>query len=401
MELPASTTGEDGRFLGVLNPELKREFIERAPEILARRLVPAASINSSGDFMENSRGTCVHFERLGLVLIEGGLKGAGRKYFTQLESERVRRAPTPPVGSATETNGSAVNRNDTSTASWGIVATAADKSTKTGKNIKVAILDSGLDFNHEAFRGRAQNFQRRSFVSTPVELDEIGHGTACASIICGQTVPATGQQIGVAPGVDLVVAKIFDVQKQSPDTRTLAALDWAVSQGCSIVSMSIGDQLLPGSGFSAVFEAAAMAAFQQNVLLVAGAGNDSRRSLARFEPVSHPANCPSIMSVAALDRSLQVADFSNQSRNPAGGEMNLAAPGRSIRVAAAHAVLQRYVLKQGTSLAVPFVAGIAALWMESEKGLAGKPLWNKLIAKARSLAPIPGVDVGKGLVQAP
>jgi subtilisin family serine protease len=121
----------------------------------------------------------------------------------------------------------------------------------------------------------------------------------------------------------------------------------------------------------------------------------------QFEPVDHPANCPSIMAVGALDRCLDVAEFSNRSLMGNGGEIDLAAPGRSIRVAAAEAVMERYTLKQGTSFAVPFVAGIAALWMQSSSQLSGTTLWKKLVDTARELKELDRRDVGDGLVQGP
>lgn len=391
-----------GRFLGVLDPKFKDEFIERSGEILANELAYSSTLDGSGDFVANLRARCVLFEKLDVVAIEGGLKNGWDKYFMHLEPERTRRAPTPSVGLARETTKSPACFNDTAEQAWGLEATRTVNPTLTGRKVKVGILDSGLDFNHEAFRGRAHLFPRRSFVNSPAEIDEIGHGTACSSVLCGQPELETNRRIGVAPEIDLVVAKIFDMQKVSPDVRTLAALDWALSQGCSIISMSIGDQILPSGGFSGVFEAAALAAKRQNVLLIAGAGNNSRRSLSIYEPVDHPANCPSIMAVGALDRCLDVAEFSNRSLMGTGGEIDLAAPGRSIRVASAHAVRERYMLKHGTSLAVPFVAGIAALWMQSDAKLTGKLLWDRLVGTAKSLrADIPENDVGSGLVQAP
>jgi subtilisin family serine protease len=396
---PASNP--QGCFLGVLDPEYKDEFLKKWDEILNNPLVHSSAIDGDGEFHAHPDTRCVLFDKLDVLVIDGGVKGNWKRYFSHLEPERRRRAPTPPVGLAMETAKATECLRDEPGFTWGLKATGLAKTSLTGKNIKVGILDSGLDFKHEAFRGHAQSFTRRSFVTTPVDKDELGHGTACAGVLCGQPDPANNQRIGVAPEVDLVVAKIFDTQKVSPDTRTLAAVDWAISQGCSIISMSIGDQILPAGGFSEVFEAAALAAMKQKVLLVAGAGNNSRRSMMQFEPVDHPANCPSIMAVGALDRCLDVAEFSNRSLMGNGGEIDLAAPGRSIRVAAAEAVMERYTLKQGTSFAVPFVAGIAALWMQSSSQLSGTSLWKKLVDTARELKELDRRDVGDGLVQGP
>jgi len=404
MSEPVTSNNQEGLQLGMLDRASAAEFGDRCKKEFANRLVFATSVVGPGEFIENCDGKSVYFENLGIALIRDDLKGALEPYFRFFESERTRRLPTPPIGLPVTITNPSPCLVDTDESTWGLQATAHTNSKRNGKGIKVAILDSGLDFKHEAFRGRAATYVSRSFVAKPANVDELGHGTACASILCGQPVLASGQRIGVAPAVDLVVAKIFDKNMKSPDVRTLAAIDWAIGEKCSIISMSIGDPLDTDAAPSKVFEEAAKAALAKGILLIAGAGNDSRRSDQVFEPVNHPANCESIMAVGALDRCLNVAEVSNRSLRKSGGEINLAAPGRSIRVANADA-MERYVLKHGTSFAVPFVAGIAALWMQADKTkkLKGQSLWKKLVATARPLSQVTPLDpdVGAGIPQAP
>jgi subtilisin family serine protease len=146
-----------------------------------------------------------------------------------------------------------------------------------------------------------------------------------------------------------------------------------------------------GQGFKLAYEQAAQAALNAGALIVAAAGNDGAR------PVGSPANCPSILAVAAVDSNLQRASFSCIGLNPNGGEVDIAAPG--VAVYSSTRLPTRYASWNGTSMATPHVAGCAALWAQTS-GLRAKPLWNKLVATARAIG-LPAQPVGVGLVQAP
>src|SRR5215210_8687205 len=93
--------------------------------------------------------------------------------------------------------------------------------------------------------------------------------------------------------------------------------------------MSLGARVLPGQPFSQVFEQAARRALARGTLIIAAAGNESQRP-AIIAPVGHPANCPSIMAVGALDERLAVANFSCGGTDPQGGQVDIAGPGVDI-----------------------------------------------------------------------
>ncbi|MBV9279542.1 MAG: S8 family serine peptidase, partial [Chloroflexi bacterium] len=170
-----------------------------------------------------------------------------------------------------------------------------------------------------------------------------------------------------------------------------------VQNGCTVVSMSLGAELLdPAQRHSLVFEAAAQRALAQGTLIVAAAGNGSGRP-GLIRPVSHPANCPSIMAVGAIDQRMQVADFSNAGLNPQGGQIDVAAPGVDVRSSWPRPTLYRTI--SGTSMATPHVAGIAALFAQAPQA-RGQALGGLLTQNARRLT-APSRDVGVGLVQAP
>jgi subtilisin family serine protease len=100
----------------------------------------------------------------------------------------------------------------------------------------------------------------------------------------------------------------------------------------------------------------------------------------------------SVLAVGAVNNTLATAAFSRR------GDVNIAGPG--VNVFSTVPMLSRYDMKSGTSMACPHVAGIAALWAESNPAFRGAALANILMARARPL-PQPANQVGRGLVQAP
>jgi subtilisin len=131
--------------------------------------------------------------------------------------------------------------------------------------------------------------------------------------------------------------------------------------------------------------------------LIAPAGNESQRPDS-IAPIEHPANCPSIVAVGAVDLTLNVAPFSNGGVNPAASGVDLVAPG--IGIFSSWARPTQYACRSGTSMAAPYVAGIAALIAEANPGARGGRLRALLLEALRTL-PAPARDVGAGLAQAP
>jgi subtilisin family serine protease len=298
------------------------------------------------------------------------------------------------LGGATQIDGPAAVWDDTAAATWGCQAVGAVGAGATGAGARIAVLDTGLALAHPDFAGRA-GLVTESFVEGETVEDRNGHGTHCAGVVAGPARPAEGARYGVAPSCELYVGKVLGDDGSGSDGDILAGIDWAVAAGCHAISLSLGAGVDPDEPYSEVFEAVAQRALAQGSLLIAAAGNDSRRSRRRTAPVSHPANCPSIVAVAAVDRTEAVADFSNGTVGTA-GQVDLAGPGIDVR--SAWAGTARYRVVSGTSMATPHVAGVAALLRETHQPATAAALVNLLLWQGRRL-PVAATDAGAGMAR--
>ena len=208
-----------------------------------------------------------------------------------------------------------------------------------GKAIKVAVLDSGIDYTHPDlginYRGG------ESFVDGETDpMDYNGHGTHCAGTIAAAF---TGSGIvGVAPSAYLYAVKVLSRSGSGAWSNLIAGLDHAVNViEARVLSMSLGAPSAP----SAV-QAMCDMAFEKGALLVAAAGNEAG-------PVGAPASFDSVLAVSAIDGTGALASFSNR-----GPEIELCAPGVDVLSASPGGGYRRL---SGTSMACPHVAGAAAL----------------------------------------
>lgn len=330
-----------------------------------------------------------------LAIYLEGYRDAVNHLYNKLSS-----AFTPESSTEAPLSGRQKLFTDSAKHTWGLQATGVAQSTWSGRNVKVAVLDTGLDLKHPDFSKRAIVVQ--SFVPGQEVQDGNGHGTHCAGIACGFS-DNSGLRYGVACEAELFIGKVLSNHGSSLGRSTIAGIEWALSQGCQIISLSLGEAIGPNQGYSQVFERIGRRALLQNCLIVAAAGNESNRQQGVIAPVGNPANCPSILAVSAIDCRLEVADFSNGGINPICGRVDIAAPGVDIYSSTPEPTLSPewlslYDRTNGTSMATPYVAGIAALLCQSDSALTADQIWRLLISTSTPL-PFSARDVGAGMIR--
>jgi subtilisin len=386
-----------GRQLVLFREGVSRSVAEALRSAAGIRLAVSSDFDRSAPRTDLALGEGLLFERVGAALIHGDpdqARSLARRADPRtliIEPERYVRASgtVRPLGDATRPV------CDTAFETWGLKATRVVSSRYSGRGVRVAILDTGFDLGHPDFAGRS--IAAQSFVAELPVDDANGHGTFCAGVACGPEQPRDAPRYGIASAAELHVARVLGDDASGTDGNVLAGIDWAVGRGCAVISISLGSPVYLGDGYPEVYEHVAARSLAAGSLLIAPAGNESQRPDS-IAPVEHPANCPSIVAVGALGQNLEVAPFSNGGLNPNGGEVSLVAPGTAIVSAAPRPDL--YQVGSGTSMATPFVSGIAALLAEAHPQARGAAL-RDLLLEAFCTLPAPVRDVGVGLVQAP
>ena len=192
----------------------------------------------------------------------------------------------------------------------------------------VAVIDTGVNYNHEDLAGSMWNggagfpLHGADFVdsdSDPMDLN--GHGTHVAAIIGASGNNAMGTT-GVCWKASIMAVRALDASGLGTTATILQAIDFAVNHGARVLNMSFG-----GRGYDPAFAAALENARARDVVVVTAAGND-RTNLA-LTPV-YPCAYAHTLCVAALDQSGWLARFSNY-----GAEVDVAAPGTNILSATA------------------------------------------------------------------
>lgn len=236
--------------------------------------------------------------------------------------------------------------------SWGVKRIGAgsvhDGGNK-GWGKKVAIIDSGIDYNHlDLFANYAGGYD---FVNTDNDpYDDNGHGTHVAGIVAA--VDNNAGVVGVAPEASLYALKVLGASGSGSYSDVVAALQWAVNNGMEITNNSYGSSTNPGTTVQQAFDNA----YNAGLLHLAAAGN-SGNNTGTGDNVIYPARYASVIAVAATDKTDKRASFSST-----GSAVELAAPGVSINSTVPGG---GYASWNGTSMASPHVAGTAALVVAS------------------------------------
>lgn len=248
-------------------------------------------------------------------------------------------------------------------------------------SVKIAIVDTGIDYNHEDITANYVTGGHDWINGDNDPMDDNNHGTHCAGIAAAVMNNAKGIA-GVAQ-VKLMAEKVLNSGGQGTSDSVANGITHAADNGANVISMSLGS-----SGSSSVIEDACNYAYNtKGVVLVAASGNDGQPQ------VSYPAGYDSVIAVGAINQNDQRCDFSNY-----GDKLELMAPGYQVLSTVRNNGYDSY---DGTSMACPHVAGVAALAISKNPGQNNAWIREKLDDSAEDLGDA-GKDIyyGYGLVDA-
>ncbi|MBI4586285.1 MAG: S8 family serine peptidase [Planctomycetes bacterium] len=329
--------------------------IAAALEAIKRHFLPEAAEDSALERNPSGEPAMRYYPHLGVVL--GTVDRSGYQAL-RADQERIASVSAAPALSLIRPRRVAAARL-TRKVSWGIDSLevpALWKEGLTGKGVVIGHLDTGADGRHPALRGALHAFTvfdrlGREVRPAPAPFDSDEHGTHTAATLAGR--PVRGRAVGVAPGAQLACAVV--IEGGNAMARVLGGMDWALGLGARLLSMSLGFR-----GWWEEFLPLTRILRERNVLPVFAVGNEGPGTS------RSPGNYSEALSVGAIDESGGVADFSSsqsfkRKRDPV--VPDLVAPGVSIISARPGG---GYQSMDGTSMATPHIAGLAALLWEAK-----------------------------------
>ncbi len=236
-------------------------------------------------------------------------------------------------------------------------------STITGKDVTVAVIDTGVDYSHPDLGGGYgvgyKVIGGYDFVNDDADpMDDHSHGTHCAGIVA-----ANGTVKGVAPDAKILAYKSFNIEGRGTNADCIAGIEQAVIDGADVISMSWGNSENVGSDDPVC--QAVQNAIDAGIVAVAAAGNYGPSSFT----ITWPASLRDVITVGASTKGDTIVSFSSRGPSHEGWlKPDVLAPGEGI-----YSTLPNggHGSKSGTSMACPHVSGAAALLLQM------KPNWGQ------------------------
>ena len=272
--------------------------------------------------------------------------------------------------------------------------------TKGSDDVVVAVLDTGVDYEHEDLNANmwtrpaklapyvddelgefndVHGFDGTSKIGDP--MDDNGHGTHCAGIIGAEGDNDIGIS-GINQKVQIMPLKFLGRGGSGSTDDAIEAINYAIERKNDGVNIRIISASWGSTAYSKALEDTIKAAGDAGILFVAAAGNDGTNNDNRPH---YPSNydLPNVISVAALDRNDQLASFSNFGVKT----VHIAAPGKEIT---STWLGDAYREASGTSMATPYVSGVGALIVASDPTISMANLRKRLLSSADELDSLKG-----------
>jgi serine protease AprX len=256
----------------------------------------------------------------------------------------------------------------------------------TGRGIRIAVLDTGIDREHPDLASRValtQDFTGEGFA------DHNGHGTHVAGIIAGQG----SRYRGVAPEASLIGVKVMGAGGSGMMSGTMKGVEWAVEHGAQVINLSLGS---PGAcDGTDPLSRTCDAAVERGVVVCVAGGNLGPLS----GSIGSPGCARQVITVGASTDRDRVADFSSRGPTLDGRvKPDILCPGHNIISARAQGthmgnpIDELYTEASGTSMACPHASGAAALLLQAKPGLSPAQVKELLMKGARDLGLAPNTQ---------
>ncbi|MEU0881233.1 S8 family peptidase [Lentzea sp. NPDC005914] len=258
----------------------------------------------------------------------------------------------------------------------------------TGKDVTVAVLDTGVDETHPDLAGAV--VESKNFSDSDSTDDRLGHGTHVASTITGE-----GKYKGIAPDSKIVNGKVLGDYGGGRESDIIAGMEWAATKA-KIINMSLGSSW-PDEGTDPMSLALNRITAQTGALFVVAAGNSGG-------PIGSPAAADAALTVGAVDRDDKLAEFSSRGPRWTNNAVkpDITAPGVGIVAAKAKngqigtPVDEGHVALSGTSMATPHVAGAAAILASQHPSWKGEDIKAALMNSAKPNPSLSIYEQGSG-----
>ncbi|PAQ13104.1 alkaline serine protease [Bacillaceae bacterium SAOS 7] len=278
---------------------------------------------------------------------------------------------------------------------YGYKMVGADKrvpSTLSGKGVKIAIIDSGVDTKHPDLQVAGG-----ACFMTIIDVrgcrnsynDDAGHGTHVAGVI-GAKNNGIGV-VGIAPQAQLYSIKVLDKRGIGTISTIMAGIEWAIKHDIDVLNISI-----TSPDYDEALERMVKQAYDSGVIIVAAAGNEGPPWAGDLSSVQYPAKFNEVIAVSSIDNKKQIGDLSS-----IGSEVELAAPGENIYSTVPTSLyVSGYDMMSGTSMAAPYATGLIALYKEKYPEMTNRQIRMLLQKNAMDLG-AKGRDIyyGYGLAQ--
>lgn len=241
---------------------------------------------------------------------------------------------------------------------WNMQMIHADKKKKKCKNkVKVAVLDSGVDYGNDIELAYSVSLVPKEEGMNPLFMDGTGHGNSVAGLIAASD---NDEGItGVNPNAEIYSIRVLDDNNQAPISRIIEGIYMAIENKVNIINMSFGI-----SEYSEAMHQAVKDASEAGILLIAAAGNTGEKG------VQYPAAYDEVMAVGSVNQNGDIAEDS-----AVGKQVEIVAPGELVR---STGEFGDEIVASGTSLAAPQVTGVASLLWEKDLYVSSESIRDML-----------------------